>query len=128
MNKTRIIALIMAIAVILSSAQVFAFAGNAHDHEEDEIVVVFESEVSPEVKERIIAHFSGEELPAAGTRGITCTLLGHKLETGTTYLITHKARATAPRCLKETVNYEICSRCDYAEYTTLATEYIYCCS
>ncbi len=128
MNKTRIIALIMAIAVILSSAQVFAFAGNAHDHEEDEIVVVFESEASPEVKERVIAHFSGEELPAVGARGITCTLLGHKLETGTAAEITHKARATAPRCLQATVHYEVCTRCDYAEYTTLSSVYIYCCS
>lgn len=128
MKKSRIIALIMAIALILSSAQIFAFAGAAHEHEDGEITVIFNSEVSPEVEERVIAHFHGDELPVAGARGLTCTLFGHKLDTGTTYVVTHKARATAPRCLQDTVAYEICTRCDYAEYTTLSSVYIYCCS
>lgn len=128
MKKSRIVAFIMAIALILSAAQIFAFAGTAHEREDGEITVTFNSEVSPEIEERIIAHFRGEELPVAGSRGLTCTLFGHKLDTGTSYLITHKARATAPRCLQDTVAYEICSRCDYAEYTTLSSVYIYCCS
>lgn len=127
MKKSRIIALIMAIALILSSAQIFAFAETA-EKEHAETTVIFYSEVSPETHERVIAHFHGEELAVAGTRGLLCTLLGHKLETGTAAEITHKARATAPRCLKATVRYEVCTRCDYAEYTTLSTEYIYCCS
>lgn len=128
MKKSRIIALIMAIALILSSAQIFAFAETTEETEQAESTVVFYSEVSPEVKERVIAHFNGEELSVAQARGLTCTLFGHDLETGTAAEITHKARTTAPRCLKETVSYEICSRCDYAEYTTLNSEYIYCCS
>lgn len=128
MKKTRIFALIMAITLILSSAQIFAFAETATEAEEKEITVIFDSEVSPEIQERIIAHFNGEELPVAQARGITCTLFGHNLETGATTTITHKARTTAPRCLQETVSYEICSRCDYAEYTTLSSVYIYCCS
>lgn len=128
MKKTRIFALIMAIALILTSAQIFAFAETAEEAEHAESTVIFYSEVSPEVEERIIAHFNGEELSVAQARGITCTLFGHNLETGTAAEITHKARTTAPRCLQETVSYEICSRCDYAEYTTLSSEYIYCCS
>lgn len=128
MKKTRIFALIMAIALILSSAQIFAFAETATEAEEKEITVIFDSEVSPEIQERIIAHFNGEELPVAQARGITCTLFGHNLETGATTTITHKARTTAPRCLQEKYNYEICSRCDYAEYTLISSTYIYCCS
>ena len=128
MKKSRIIALIMAIALILTSAQIFAFAETAEEAEHAEITVIFDSEVSPEIEERIIAHFHGEELPVAGARGLTCTLFGHDLETGTTTTITHKARTTAPRCLEETYNHEICTRCDYAEYTLLDEAYIYCCS
>ncbi len=128
MKKSRIIALIMAIALILSSAQIFAFAETAEETEHTEITVVFDSEVSPEIEERIIAHFHGEELPVAGARGLTCTLFGHDLETGATSTITHKARATAPRCLQEKYSYEICSRCDYADYTLISSTYIYCCS
>lgn len=128
MKKTRMLALITAIALILSAAQIFAFADTTTEAEATEITVTFDSEVSPEIQERVIAHFNGEELPVAQARGLICTLFGHDLETGATTTVTHKARTTAPRCLQEKYSYEICSRCDYAEYTLISSTYIYCCS
>lgn len=128
MKKLRIFSLVVAVALILSSMQIFAFAGDSAEAAHEEITVIIHNEVSPETEERIIAHFHGTELPVAQTRGVTCTLFGHKLDEGTTTTITHKARTTAPRCLEETYSYEICTRCDYAEYTLLGSVYIYCCS
>lgn len=127
MKKTKILALIFALALILSSSQVFAFANNS-EASANEVTVIFHNEVSPEIQERIIAHFNGEELPVAGSRGITCTLFGHDLEKSSIDTVSHKVRTTVPRCLRETYTYEICSRCDYEEYTLVSSTYIDCCS
>ncbi|MBQ8015862.1 MAG: hypothetical protein IJ264_06740, partial [Clostridia bacterium] len=59
--------------------------------------------------------------------GLTCTLFGHKLESSVITTITHKAKATDPRCLEETYDTEACTRCDYANATLICSEYISCC-
>ena len=118
------------IAVLLSAMFIFGAMSvtvNATDSfEAPHIEFVFEEGTSLEIQNRIIADLTAENNGTA-TYGLTCTLFGHKLETGTTSAITHKASSTAPRCLQETFSYEICTRCDYSEYTLLSTAYIYCC-
>lgn len=131
MKLKKIVSLITALVLIFSASQLSVFANEQEDAAvvtDNGITLVFHDEVSEETKEKIIAHFAGETSSNIQARGITCTLLGHNLETGATSAITHKAKATAPRCLKETFEYEICTRCDYSEYTLIGSEYIYCCS
>lgn len=135
MKLRRPIAIIMVITLISSlfhfsaSAEAYTYSGTTEDYVSDNITIKFHNEITEETRNKIIAHFSGKENPQSlETRGLTCTLLGHNLETGTTSTVTHKARTTAPRCLRETYTYEICSRCDYSEYTLAASQYIYCCS
>ncbi len=130
MKKSRIISFVLAVALILSSAQIFAFADNASDgcaHAENEVVYIFNEDVSDEIKEKVIASINGEE--GVQSRGIICSLLGHDIETGETVAITHKAKATAPRCLEKTYEYEACKRCDdYSTTTLISSRYIYCCA
>lgn len=130
MKKSRIISFVLVVALILSSAQIFAFADSASDncaHTENEVVYIFNEDVSNEIKEKVIASINGEE--DAQSRGIICSLLGHDIETGTTTAITHKARATAPRCLEKVYDYEACKRCDdYSTTTLISSRYIYCCA
>lgn len=130
MKKSRIISFVLAVALILSSAQIFAFADSTSDgcaHAENEVVYIFNEDVSDEIKEKVIASINGEE--GAQPRGIICNLFGHDIETGTTIAITHKAKATAPRCLEKTYRYEACTRCDdYSTTTLLSSQYIYCCA
>ena len=118
---------VLALIIAVCSFQTIAFAEDNTEHN-DIITIEFHNEISVEAKERVIAHFHGEDENAVSARGLTCTLLGHKLETGTTSVVTHKVSATAPRCLRETYDYEVCSRCDYTKDTHLYSEYIYCCS
>lgn len=127
MKLKRFISCALALIIAVCSFYTIAFADNNVENGEN-ITVEFHNEISNEAKERVIAHFCGEDENAVSTRGLTCTLFGHKLETGSTSVVTHKVNSTAPRCLRETYNYEICSRCDYSEYTFLYSEYIYCCS
>lgn len=129
MKSLRIISIILVVAFALSSIQIFAFAEDGMcSHKENTVTVEFHNEVSENVKEKVIAHFNGDLEPQGSSRGLTCSLFGHKIETGTSSTITHKVKSTAPRCLKETYQYEVCSRCDeYSQYTLLYGEYIYCC-
>lgn len=131
MKISKIISVVTVVIMLLSTMQIFAFGetcaeGCTHDH--DEVEVIFYNDVSEETAAKVIAHFNGENAPDASTYGLTCTLFGHKLEYGTTSAITHKVSSTAPRCLKETFDYEVCTRCDYSNYELLGSEYIFCCS
>ena len=95
------------------------------------VEIIINSEVSEETKIKIEKYFATGD-PAAdskvSTYGLTCTLLGHKLENAAVDVITHKVRASSPRCRKQTYLYEACSRCDYETSTLMSTEYIICCS
>lgn len=131
MKTKRLLAIIMVVAI---SMCLFVMPSSAADEAEPahtHIEVYFEDEnLSDEFKEKATAHFlnGAPEDDGTATYGLTCTLFGHKLETTTTYTITHKARATAPRCLKRYYDYSACTRCDYEESTLISSSYIYCCS
>lgn len=129
MKTKRFLAILMA-AII--SVSIFAMPSSAAEAEEPQahIEVYFEDDnLSEEFKAKATAYFlnGAPEEDGAATYGLTCTLFGHDLEIGTTYTITHKARATEPRCLKQTYNYSACTRCDYEASTLISSTYIYCC-
>ncbi len=130
MNTKRFLALLMTLAISLSIFVLPVAAEETcnHDHEEVEIIFVDEN-ISDELKEKATAYLLNceEESEDAETYGLTCTLLGHKLETTRAYKTTHKARSTAPRCLKRLYEYETCTRCDYQTSTVLSSTYIHCC-
>lgn len=130
MKTKRFLAILM---VVIISISLFAMPTSAAEVEEPHahIEVYFEDEnLSEEFKEKATAYFlnGAPENGGIATYGITCSLFGHKLESGATYTITHKARATAPRCLKRYYDYSACTRCDYEQSTLISSEYIYCCA
>lgn len=134
MKTKKILALILALCTILSLSIIPVGATEEHNHDEIEVIVLNE-DISEEAKEKIIAYYMNGEHEHestdddAATYGIICSVLGHKIETSTTYTITHKARTTAPRCLKKTYNHEVCTRCDdYNKSTFVSSTYIYCCA
>ena len=134
MKTKRFLVIVMVVAILMSFFIMPTPAADVEEsHNHDHIEIIFEDEnLSPELKEKATAYFlNGDaetEDDGIATYGITCSLLGHKLEATTTYTITHKARATAPRCLKRTYTYEACTRCDYEISTLKSTAYIYCCA
>ncbi len=130
MNK--ILALILSLAIISCCATgANAIDGSNQNFENsyayNDMVIIFDTNTSDYAKSKIIANFTLETNSEVEPRGLTCTLFGHKLETGVVTTITHKVKSASPRCLKEIFNYEICSRCDYSEYTLVSQRYINCC-
>ncbi len=102
-----------------------------HTNNNDVEIIILDGNDSAETKERIENYFATGE-PAtdnsATTYGLTCTLLGHKLQNSIVEVTTHKVRAIAPRCVCKTYDYNACTRCDYETSQLIATEYIYCCA
>ena len=120
----KLIAILLSVMFVFSAMSVTVNATDSFD--EPHIEFIFEKGTSPEIQNRIIAEFTQED-DGTAAYGLTCTLFGHKLETGTTTTITHKVNSTSPRCLQETFSYKICTRCDYSEFTLINSVYISCC-
>lgn len=132
MKLTKIICVILAITFALSALQIAAFAADdgkkaycAHCVGEAEVIIC--DDVSPETAAKIKAHFSGIGSEQQAAKGILCTLFGHNLDTGVAKTITHKVRATSPRCLEETYEYQVCTRCDFSDSILIGSRYIVCC-
>ena len=120
----KLFAIILSLSFILGSITVTANA--ADSFEAPKIEFIFEDNTPVDIQQRIISDLSGKD-DGTATCNILCDLLGHKFDTGTVSTITHKVRATDPRCLREIFNYEICSRCDHSNYTLIDATYISCC-
>lgn len=125
----KVISLILSLCFILSLGVIPASAEEAVETN-DVTIIIHNENISEETKEKLIAFYSDPEShnDTAATYGLTCTLFGHKLESTTTSVITHKVRTTVPRCQKKIYNYEACTRCDYENSTLLSTTYIDCCA
>ena len=126
MKKT----LSMLLAVItLVSLTVLPASAEVGAHEEIE-VIIHNQDMDAETKAKIVDFYTNPESAdeIASTYGLTCTLLGHDYEYSDVTTITHKARATAPRCLKKTYNHGVCSRCDAQTNTLRSSVYIACCA
>ena len=118
----------LALVTLLCAVAIPANAKETEAHEHIEIYIE-NPNISEETEAKIIAFYTdgGEEKEGVATYGLTCTLLGHKIESSTVTTITHKVRSSSPRCLKKVYDYESCTRCDYEESTLLSSKYIVCC-
>lgn len=123
-------ALSMLLAVItLVSLTVLPASAEVGAHEEIE-VIIHNQDMDAETKAKIVDFYTSPDAQDedASTYGITCTLLGHNYEYSTVTTVTHKARATAPRCLQKKYDHGVCTRCDSQTNTLLNSSYIYCCA
>lgn len=97
---------------------------DTHDH--FEVIFSDETPFTTEQQEYIAAVLSDDGNPVS-TYGFTCWLLGHKYEYDTVITITHCVNSTQPRCLKETFQIGICSRCNETTTELINQTYITCC-
>lgn len=128
----KIISLIMA---VVSLCCVMSVSADAEGVSEDTVTVtvnetefIFDADTTEEFREKAITHYFDGEDDGVATYGLTCTLFGHKLTSSVVTAVTHKAKATSPRCLSERYDVETCSRCDYTTSTKISSQYIVCCS
>ncbi len=125
----RIFAILL-VLTLLTGAFALPVSAENITNKNNNIEIIIHDKVSEETKAKIERYFTNGEPNEenASTYGITCTLLGHKIECTSVSVIEHKVRTTSPRCLKETYDYEECTRCDYEKATRVNSIYIVCCS
>lgn len=125
----RVFAVLLVFTLLICTFSIQVSAKNTNEKNND-IEIIINGEVSEETKAKIEKYFENGEPDKDGitTYGLTCTLLGHKIECTSISTIQHKVSATVPRCLKKTYDYEECTRCDYEKSTLIASEYIFCCA
>lgn len=61
------------------------------------------------------------------TYGLMCTLFGHKYETHDVQTVRHCVSDTEPRCMRDTYEVNICTRCDDSTTELVKSVYITCC-
>lgn len=129
MKIKSLLAILLALTLFACTC-VLPVSAKKETNNKTDVQIIINDEVSAETKEKIEKYFATGE-PAtddgATTYGLTCTLLGHKLENTLVETITHKVSATSPRCVKKTYTYQACTRCDYEASQLIDTEYIVCC-
>lgn len=128
MKIKSLFAILLALTLLASTC---VLPTSAKEATNNDVEIIIMDEVSEETKTKIERYFAtGEPASddAVSTYGITCTLLGHKLENSSVSTITHKVRSTSPRCVRRIYTYQACTRCDYETSTLVDTEYIACCS
>lgn len=124
----KIISLVM---VVVSLFLIMSVSASA---EENNITVIvneteftFDSDTSEDFRNKFIADYYNDNDENAAAYGLICTLFGHKLESSVIKVITHKDKATDPRCLRELFDTEACTRCDYTNAVLISAAYISCC-
>lgn len=128
----RIISLIMAVVSLFCVMSVSAGAQGVDEGTVtvtvNETAFTFDADTTEEFRERFIENYFNGEEDGVTTYGLMCTLFGHKIETTTVAAVTHKAKATSPRCLREIYDVDNCTRCDYTNSTLITSSYIVCCA
>lgn len=125
--KMRKAFLVLGTLVVLMLA--FALSAVADSGIESKgIEVLFDSNTkfTEAEQDTIRAHFINEGSDVQPC-GLKCTLFGHDYKTELVTVITHKARSTSPRCLKETFNTKTCTVCADTQSTLVNKDYIICC-
>lgn len=128
MKRTIIIALVCILAISLC---VHISASDFDDNviRINNIDVIFDDNSSLTIDEKyLIAEYMTNTNSHAQSYGLMCTLFGHKTTTEYVTTITHCVRTTSPRCLDESWELTICSRCEtIIEETRIGYSYIDCC-
>jgi len=133
MKKT--ICILISMLVLMTAFCVVSSAENTGDNtytfetEDAHYTVEFEDNDLSEEQQRIVAEKlvfnNGDD--STQTYGLGCILFGHDYKYTTANVVTHKYRATRPRCKEDTYDVEYCEDCDYMEETLIDTDYIDCC-
>lgn len=130
-NTIRFLAFLL---VIITALTVGAAASGestttyTYETEDAEYTVVFSNSSMPAEKQEAIARrLIGIDDSSIQTYGLGCTLFGHDYLYDQANVITHKVKATAPRCKSQSYNITYCEDCDYYEEQLVSVIYIYCC-
>lgn len=112
--------------VLMLAFALSAVADSSTESKSIEVLFDSNTKFTEAEQDTIRAHFINEGNDVQPC-GLKCTLFGHDYKTELVTVITHKARSTSPRCLKETFETKICTVCSDTVSTLVNEKLIVCC-
>lgn len=127
MKKIGII--LMVIIITLSATIGISAEGNVENtYQVDNVTVIFDANSQFSTKQQeVIANLLVHPEYAVAQTNLICNIFGHKNTSETVITITHKAKATSPRCFQENFIVTTCSRCNESTVERASYFYITCC-
>lgn len=123
------ISIILIISLLLTALTISANAAESYGdtYTVQDVTVKFEADSIFTLKEQqhiveLLVHGGDEITPY----GLSCFLFGHNYESEIITTVTHNVRTTAPRCLEESYEAQVCSKCGDTKLTLLISHYINC--
>ena len=126
----KILVTAMAILLVCTfSISTFAATEETYIYTIGEVTVIFDKNDTWDAttREAIVHRLTHGNDDASTTYNLLCSLFGHKYETKGVTTITHCVLDEAPRCLEETFDLSLCSRCDDQLVERTSYGYIFCC-
>ena len=127
--RKKLPALIL-ITVILSVSMCINVSASSNQYTytiEDKTIIFEQNTIFEEKTREHVANYLAHKKNTATTYGLACTLFGHSYESSLVTTITHCVYDTDPRCLKETYEVQVCTRCDDTITNRIAYYDISCC-
>lgn len=124
----KICAAFLAVLLVVSfSISAYAVDDAPITYEYGNTTFIFEADtVFDEAERDIIMQALTDREAVAEPCGLAC-LFGHDYESEAIIAVTHCASDTAPRCLEEAFEIQMCTRCDKTITELLGSTYIFCC-
>lgn len=130
MKKNRFIMIPLLCMILAVNIIAHTAGGGVYEFADENKIVTFEDDCTLTADEQqVVAErlVYGSPEDSGMQTYAWCWLTGHKLSYNTVGVITHKARATQPRCYEEMYNVATCANCDYMDEELLTAVYIICC-
>ena len=126
MKMRKVFMVLGTIVVLMLAFALSAVADSSIESKSIEVLFDSNTKFTEAEQDTIRAHFinDGNEVQPCGLK---CTLFGHDYKTELVTVITHKARSTSQRCLKETFETKTCTVCSDTQSTLVNKDYIICC-
>lgn len=127
MKRLTIVAMAI-IMMVCSTLGVSAEEMTGNTYQIDNITVVFETDSQFSVEQQeVIAQILVNSEYGVSRANLICNIFGHKNTQESVTTITHKEKATSPRCFQEIFTITTCSRCDESTVERIGFCYTTCC-
>ena len=130
----KVISILMSILVLMTTMCICATAtsssNSTYTYETEDAVYTIEfndNNLTVEEQKTVVSKLVDLDENVVQTYGLGCTLFGHDYKYTSASVITHKYRASDPRCKKDLYNVKYCEDCDFTEETLTSSVYIVCC-
>ena len=130
MKKLKVFIVPILCMMLIVNTMAYSTTGGVYEYENENKVVTFSedstltAEQQQMVADKLIYGIPEDD---GATTYAWCWLLGHELTYDMVTVVTHKKKATSPRCYEEAFQIATCANCDHMEQELLSAGYIVCC-